>query len=96
MVQKVAVDRNLCAIDRKGRDAQPFVINVVGWFPRCPFAQENNIGDDARPFAFEGVRGEPNRSQEIGAIAQILALTRISATSERASYRPVSRSLMIS
>ena len=56
MVQEVPVDCNLTTLDGERADAEPLVINVVGWLPGSPLAEEYDVGDDCRAFAFEGIR----------------------------------------
>ena len=66
MVQEVAVDRNLCAIDLQRGDAQPVGIDMAGGFARCTLAKKHDVGHDGGSFPFEGIRGQANRSDEVG------------------------------
>ena len=73
MVQEVAVDRNLCAINRKRSETQPFVINMIGRHPGCPLAKEHDVGHHGGSFPFEGVRWQPDRSDEVRLHLQVFA-----------------------
>ena len=66
MVQEVAIDRNLCAIDRKRGDAQPVGIDVVGRLARCTLAKEHDVGHHGGAFALEGIRWQADRPDEVG------------------------------
>ena len=73
VVQEVAIDRDLRAVDGKRRDAQPFGIVVAGRLARRSLAKEEDVGDDGRAFAFEGVGRQADRADEIGLRAEIFA-----------------------
>ena len=66
MVQEVAVDGNLCAIDRKRGNAQPFVIDMIGRLARCPLAKKHDVGHDGGAFPLERIRWQADGSQKIG------------------------------
>ena len=73
MVQEIAVDGNLCAIDRKRSDAQPFGIDMAGRLARCTLAKKHDVGDHGGAFALEGIGGQADRPDEVGLRAEILA-----------------------
>ena len=73
MIQEIAIDRDLDAVDGKRGDAQPFGIGVAGRLAGRPLAQEDDVGDDGRAFAFEGVGWQADRPDEIGLRAEIFA-----------------------
>ena len=73
MVQEIAVDRDLHALDGKRGNAQPVGIGMVGRLARRSLAQENDVGDDGRAFALEGVGWQADGPDEIGLRAEIFA-----------------------
>ena len=74
MVQEIAVDRNLCAIDRKRGDAQPVGIDVTGRARPGARLRRNTMSvTTAVPSPFERIRRQTNSSQEIGLFGQIFA-----------------------
>ena len=73
MVEEIAVDRDLHAVDRKRGDAQPVRIGVVGRLARGSLAKKDDVGDDGGAFAFEGIGGQADRPDEVGLRAEILA-----------------------
>ena len=73
MIQEVAIDRDVDAVDRERGDAQPVKVGMAGRLARCPLAQEQDVGDDGRAFALEGIGRKANRPDKIGLGAQVLA-----------------------
>ena len=68
MVQEVAVDRNLHALDGKRGDAQPVGIDMVGRLAGRTLAKKEDVGDHGRAFALEGIGGQADRPDEIGLV----------------------------
>ena len=73
MVEEVAIDRNLCAIDRKRGDAQPVGIDVAGRLTPVTLAKKHDVGHHGGSFALEGIGRQPNRPHEVGLRGEILA-----------------------
>ena len=73
MVVKVAVDRDLNALDGKRGNAQPFGIGVVGRLAGRTFAKEQDIRHHGGSFAFEGVGGQADCPDEVRFGCQVFA-----------------------
>ena len=73
MIQEVAVDGNLCAIDLQRRDAKPFIINMIGWHPRCPLAKKHDVGHHGGSLPLESIGWKANGSNEVGFGSEVLA-----------------------
>ncbi len=73
VVQEVAVDRNLDALDGKRCGLQPVRIGVVGRLRRGPLAQEQDVRDDGGSLALEGVGGQADRAEEVGPLGEVFA-----------------------
>src|SRR5262249_7912943 len=69
----VAVDGDLSVVDGYGLDFEPVLVNVIRLLVGMSPAKEYDVGDNRRAFAFEGIRREADRSQEVGSLIQILA-----------------------
>ena len=72
MVQEIAVDRDLDALDVEGGDGEPFGVGMVGRFARDPAAEEDDVGHDFRPLAGEGIGGQADRPEEVGLLGERL------------------------
>ncbi len=73
MVQEVAIDRNLRAIDGQRCDAQPVGIDVVGGFAPVTLAKEHDVGHHGGAFPLERIGWQPDRPDEIGLVGEVLA-----------------------
>lgn len=72
MSDEIAIDRDLGAFDHQRNDVEPLRIRVVGGVARQPLPQENDVRDDSRALAFEGVRRQANGSHKIGLGTKVL------------------------
>ena len=69
MVEEVAIDRNLCVVDRKRSDTKPVGIDVAGRFAPVTLAKKHDVGHHGGSFSFEGDRragGSPRRNRLFG------------------------------
>ena len=73
MVQEVAVDRNLRAIDLQRGDAKPVGIDMVGRLPGCPLAKKHDVGHDGGAFPLERIGRQPDRPDEVGLRGEVFA-----------------------
>ena len=73
MVQKVFVDGNRRAIDRKRGDSQPFWIDMVGSLAPVTLAKKDDVGHDGGPLAFERIRRKPHGPEEVGPFGEVFA-----------------------
>src|SRR5579871_10207 len=73
MVQEVAVDGNLCAIDHKRGDGEPIRIDMIGRVSGSPLAKKHDVGHYGGSFALKRIRWEANSTNKIGRTSQVLA-----------------------
>ena len=73
MLVEISVDGNLDAFDVDRPGFQPCRVSVLGFLSGGPFAQEHDIGDDGRAFAFEGVGGKADCAHEVGLFGEAFA-----------------------
>src|SRR5262249_36291814 len=62
VVEKIAIDRDLYALDGKRHNRKPFGIGMERRFASGTFPQEENVRHHGRPFPLEGRRPHPARS----------------------------------
>ena len=89
MVQEIAVDGDLHALDGERGGLQPGGVGV-GWrLAGGALAQEQDVGDDARCLpALEGLGGQADRAQEIGLLREMLPAGRRSAYRACSGWSP--------
>src|SRR3984885_6396708 len=73
MIEEVAIDWNIDAVQRKRGAAEPVGIDMTGGSPSRSLAEEHDVGDDGGAFAFESVGRQANRPHEIRLRGEILA-----------------------
>ncbi len=77
VIDKIAVDGNLGALDDNWPGFKPGRAGVVGCLTVCAFAKKHDVGDDAGSLVPEGVRRQPDRAQEVRPLRQVLADGRV-------------------
>src|SRR5262249_58236364 len=73
MIEEVAIDRYVHALDGQRGNAEPVGIGMVCRLVRRSLAKEQDVRHHGSTFTFEGIGRQPDRSNEIRFRGEILA-----------------------
>ena len=79
MIQEVAVDGNLCAIDLQRSDAQPVGIDMAGGFAPVTLTKKHDVGHHGGSFPLERIGWQADGPDEVGFRGEVFADGRRSA-----------------